>query len=1083
MKPVHSQQCLLVGTFRVCVWLPDLLFQAAIRIRRSPCCLVILILLAHLAPVAFAQSATADRIDFNRDIRPILSTECLKCHGPDANKRQAELRLDRRDAAFAERDGHPVLVSGDPSGSELFQRIISTDPEQRMPPADSGHALTTRQIELVRRWIEQGAQWKEHWSFVPPQRPAMPQLPETAWPRNAVDQFILATLERAGFQPSPQADKRTLIRRLSLDLTGLPPTLEEIDAFLSDESQGACEAVVDRLLASTAYGERMAFNWLDGARYADTHGYHEDYHRDMWPWRDWVIKSFNANMPYDQFTIEQLAGDLLPDATNSQIVATGFNRNHGVTASGISEEYRVEYVLDRVRTTSTVWLGLTMHCAQCHDHKYDPISQTEFYQFFAYFNSVTDKGVENREGNVDPLLNVESPGLTATLDDLQQQIRTLEEEKQQRDSALSADVLAVWEQQVVAHSDTRMLQPSDDLLFHYPLDASRDNQVVNAVGEHGRAVVKGEADWTSGRMAQALNCDGRTYVDLGDAAGFERTDAFSYGAWVRPQSGGGAVIARMDDAAAYRGWDVFVTGDHVEAHMIHHWPDNAIHAKTKQPLDPDRWTHVFVTYDGSSTAGGLHIYFNGKPQAVNVTRDRLTGTIKTSKPLHIGRRNPSALFVGAIDDVRIYGRSLTEDEVAALAGASPVAEILTIAQRERTQEQTDILRRYYLDNHDAPYRRLKDELHKLEVRETEIKERSAKLTVMVMQEMKSPRQTFLLKRGQYDQPGMEVRPGIPAFLPPLPGDAVPNRVALAQSLVDPAHPLTSRVAVNRMWQMLFGTGIVRTSEDFGTQGELPSHPELLDWLATEFVRIDWNVKAMMKLLVMSAAYQQSSRISPVALNRDPQNRLLSRGPRFRLQAELIRDNALAASGLLVRQVGGSSVRPYQPQGLWKETSNRGYSQDHGSDLYRRSLYTYWKRSVPPPNMFAIDAPTRETCVVRRQRTNTPLMALVLLNDPTFVEAARAMAERAMTLADDVQSQVAWMFERAASRRPDAAEYDVLLSVYQRQRNVFGGNKDAALKLLSVGESPRDERFDPAEHAALTVVANMILNMDETITKE
>jgi hypothetical protein len=1042
------------------------------------------VVLCWTAPVPGAQSTEADGVDFDRDIRPILSRECFSCHGPDAHTRKAALRLDLREAVFGEQDGKSSVVVGDPSGSELYQRIVSTDPEQRMPPADSGHTLTNSQIELIRRWIEQGAEWREHWSFIPPRRSPMPSLQNAGWTQNAIDHFILATLAEAQLQPSSRANKRTLIRRLSLDLTGLPPTLKQVDAFLADESDHAYETLIDRLLASPAYGERMAFNWLDAARYADTHGYHEDYHRDMWPWRDWVIRCFNANMPFDQFTIEQLAGDLLPDATNSQIVATGFNRNHGVTASGISEEYRVEYVLDRVRTTSTVWLGLTMHCAQCHDHKFDPISQAEFYRFFAYFNSVTDKGVENRAGNVDPLLNVESPGLASTLDELQQQITRLELEKQERDAAVSDDGLAAWEQRVTSTNDSRRLRPSDDLLFHYPLDFTPDNQVRNTVGEHEWGVVTGNADWTNGHIAQALNCDGQTYVDLGDTAAFERTDAFSYGAWIRPKGdGSGAVIARMDDAEAYRGWDVFVTGGHVEAHLINHWPDNAIHAKTKQPLKPEQWTHVFITYDGSSTADGLGIHFNGMPQKVDVTRDQLTATIKTNKPLHIGRRNPSAFFTGAIDDVRIYGRCLTRDEVAALADASPVAAILAIAGQDRTLKQRDDLRRYYLNNHDASSRQLNTELQKLRVRQTETQEQSAKLTVMVMQEMKSPRPTFVLKRGQYDQHGQEVRPGMPAFLPPLPELARPNRVSLAQSLVAPGHPLTSRVAVNRMWQMLFGTGIVRTSEDFGTQGELPSHPELLDWLATEFIGVGWDVKAMMKMMVMSATYQQSSMSSAEAYERDPQNRLLSRGPRFRLPAELIRDNALAASGLLVRQIGGPSVKPYQPQGLWKETSNRGYSQDHGVNLYRRSLYTYWKRSVPPPNMFAIDAPTREMCIVRRQRTNTPLMALVLMNDPTFVEAARSLAERAMTDADDEQSRIALMFQRVTVRRPVIEEADILFGVYQRQRHTFGQDQDAALKLLSVGESQRDERLDPAEHAALTVVANMILNLDETITKE
>ncbi len=1032
--------------------------------------------------VARAQPAASDQIDFNRDIRPILSTGCFTCHGPDVSRRQAELRLDRRETVFAERDGKPVLVKGDPAASELYRRITSTDPDLRMPPVDSGHTLTVEQIELVRLWIEEGAEWQGHWSFLPMQRHPIPQVNDTTWPQNAVDYFILAQLERAGLKPSSQADKRTLIRRLSLDLAGLPPGPEEVTAFLADTSPAAYDKAVDRLLTSPAYGERMALNWMDAARYADTHGYHEDYHRDMWPWRDWVINSFNANMPFDQFTIEQLAGDLLPEKTNSQIVATGFNRNHGVTASGISEEYRVEYVLDRVRTTSTVWLGLTMHCAQCHDHKYDPISQAEFYRFFAWFNSITDKGVENRTGNVDPLVNVDSPDLAMTLARLKQGISQLQEAKQRRDSNVASEAVTEWEQGLSVKDGIGRLPPPNDLLFHYPLDSANNGYVANIAGKTGNGMLKGNPVWTPGRFIDALTCDGATYVDVGDTAGFERTDAFSYGAWIRPK-GSGAVIARLDDADAYRGWDLLVTGEHVEAHLIHRWPDNAIHVKTKEPLKLDQWIHLFVTYDGSGNGTGLHIYFNGTLQPVDVKHNQLTDTIRTKKPLHIGRRNPSAFFSGAIDDVRIYGRSLTVAEVSTLAGTNPVGPILAIAQRDRTEKQQYILRQYYLDNHDAEYRQLDAELHRLRDGETKIQEQSAKLTVMVMQDMKTPRSTFILKRGAYDQHGQMVRPGTPEFLPRLGDASEPNRLTLAQWLVDPDHPLTSRVAINRMWQMVFGIGIVRTSEDFGTQGELPSHPRLLDWLATEFVRVGWDVKRMMKLIVTSAAYRQSSKVSKAEFNRHPENRLLSRGPRFRLQAELIRDNALAAGGLLLTHLGGPSVKPYQPAGLWKETSNRGYEQDHGEKLYRRSLYTYWKRSVPPPNLFAIDAPTRETCIVRRQRTNTPLMALVMMNDPTFVEASRALAERACEEAVDPQSRITLMFRRATARRPEAVEADVLFTVYQRQRDVFERDHEAAVKLLSVGESQRNEALDPTEHAALTTIASIILNMDETITKE
>jgi hypothetical protein len=1044
--------------------------------------LTILSLLLIQAALGIRTAASdSESVDFNRDIRPILSEMCLTCHGPDGSKRQADLRLDLQTAALANRDGRAPIVPGQVLQSEVYKRITSTDPDERMPPRDSGLRLTQEQIEVIRRWIEQGASWPAHWSFIAPQRPRLPDVKNGEWPRNEVDYFILSRLENEGLAPAPPADKRTLIRRLSLDLTGLPPSRQQIASFLADARPEAYEKLVDRLLASPAFGERMALDWLDAARYADTHGYHEDYHRDMWPWRDWVIDAFNANMPFDQFTIEQLAGDLLPNATNSQIVATGFNRNHGVTASGISEEYRVEYVLDRVRTTSTVWLGLSMQCAQCHSHKYDPISHREFYQFFAYFNSITDKGVENRSGNVDPLVKVESPKLDATLAILQRRIAELEREQERR-AAASGPALIEWEKQLAADG-AKKIKPPRGLLLHYPLDSTKDDQVANVVSERGSGEIVGAAVWMAGRVQGALSFDGQTYVDLRDAVAFERTDAFSYGAWVYPK-GGGAVIARMDDASSYRGWDVFVTGDHVEAHIIGHWPDNAIYKKTKAQLKSGKWTHLFVTFDGSSKASGLQIYFNGKPQEVQATRDQLSGTIKTDKPLLIGRRNPSGFFTGLIDDVRVYSRALSAAEVATLAGENPIAPILAIPQKQRSEKQRLALRQYYLEQHDDQYKRLGAEVARLRVQQAATRERASQTTLMVMQEMKERRTTFVLKRGQYDQHGQAVAPGTPAFLPPLPAGAKPNRLTLARWIVSPKHPLTARVAVNRLWQLVFGTGIVKTSEDFGTQGELPSRPELLDWLSTEFVRTGWDVKRMMKTIVMSAAYRQSSRVSPELLARDPQNRLLARGPRFRLPAELIRDNALAAGGLLVDQLGGPSAKPYQPEGLWKEMSNRGYEQDHGAKLFRRSLYTYWKRSVPPPNMFAIDAPTRETCIVRRQRTNTPLMALVMLNDLTFVEAARGLAQRAMTEdAASSQDRIDLMFELATARRPAASEREVLLGIHQRQVKVFLADKDAALKLLSIGESKRNDRLDVVEHAALTAVANVILNLDETITKE
>ncbi|MDP6445752.1 MAG: DUF1549 domain-containing protein, partial [Pirellulaceae bacterium] len=862
-----------------------------------------------------ADGAEGDKIDFNRDVRPILSNACFKCHGPDARQRQADLRLDRQADAFGKRDGRAAIAPTLLKESEAYLRITSTDADLRMPPPDSGRNLTKDQIATLSSWIEQGAPWQDHWAFAPPRRWRTPAVLNNAWPRSAIDHFVLARLEAEGLGPSPPATRRALIRRASLDLTGIPPTPAEVDAFLNDSDPHAFDRVVDRLLSSPRYGERMALEWLDAARYADTHGYHEDYHREMWPWRDWVISAFNSNMPFDQFTIEQLAGDLLPNATNDQIVATGFNRNHGVTASGISEEYRVAYVLDRVRTTATVWLGLTMHCAQCHDHKYDPISQTEFYRFFAYFNSITDKGVENRSGNVDPLVRVNSPALDARWNELKEGIAATRAALELRKSS-AADALDKWERGLVKAGQGKRVDPPSGVVFHYPLDSTDGDEISNRVGERGAGKLVGETSWTEDRPGGALQLAGKGYIDLGDVAGFAREDAFSYGAWIAPQSSG-AVIARMDDADSYRGWDLYLAGTQIEAHVIHRWPANAIHARTKKHLKRGEWIHAFVTYDGSSKAAGLRIYLNGEPQDLDVTQDGLSATIKTSKPLHIGRRNPSGYFTGAIDDVRIYGRQLSGGEVATLAKANPITPILAIAKEKRTKTQQAALRDYYLAEHDDQYRRLAAKLRELQAAEKENRERAGKLTVMVMQEMKAPRKTYVLNRGQYDQHGEIVRAGTPSALPPLPPQASATRLDLARWLVGADHPLTARVTVNRIWQMLFGVGIVKTSEDFGAQGEPPSHPQLLDWLATEFAR-DWDVRRLVKLIVSSATYQQSAKMTAAGIARDPDNRLLGRGPRFRLPAELIRDNALAIGGLLVEQVGGPSVKPYQPAGLWKE---------------------------------------------------------------------------------------------------------------------------------------------------------------------
>jgi hypothetical protein len=774
------------------------------------------------------QAPAAAPIDFSRDIRPILSENCFVCHGPDEQQRKAKLRLDTRGGALAKlRGAGHAVVPGKPSDSAMMQRILTEDPSERMPPLKSNKKLTATQIELLKRWIEQGAPYAQHWAFIAPKRPELPAVKRDGWARNAIDRFILARLEKADMQPSPEADRPTLIRRLALDLTGLPPTLAEIDAFLKDAGPNAYEKVVERYLSSPHYGERMAVDWLDAARYADTHGYHIDAGRDMSRWREWVIDAFNNNLPFDHFTIEQLAGDLLPNTTIEQKIASGFNRNHMINFEGgaIPEEYLNNYIVDRVNTTATVWLGLTMTCAQCHDHKYDPISQREFYQIYAFFHNVPENGLDGSKGNASPLVKAPS--------------------KQQ------VDMIAKIDEQI------RELEKTPD---------------------------------TAKKVAELR--------------------------------------------------------------------------KTK----------------------------------------------------------------------------------AALEAKTP--------------------------------------------------------TAMVMQELPKPRDTFMLIRGEYNKKGEKVAAGVPAFLPALPKDVPANRLAFARWLTDPAHPLMSRVIVNRYWQLFFGAGLVKTVEDFGSQGEAPSHPELLDWLAAEFrtpspaplgsgAAKNWSVRDLVRLIVTSSTYRQSSVVTKEYLSKDPENRLLARGPRFRLQAEFIRDQALAISGLLNREIGGASVSPYQPAGLWQELAARGDSknwsaqffvQSRGKDLYRRTMYTFWKRTSPPPQLLTFDAPDREVCTVRRSRTNTPLQALVLMNDPTYVEASRKFAERIMQAEKTPETRLAFAFRLATARKPTERETAILKRVLDKQLQTYQQNPKAAEALLKVGESAHADQMSAPELAAYTIIASVILNLDEVVTK-
>ncbi len=1012
------------------------------------------LLLLLLAPAAPPESA---KVDFNRDVRPILADHCFQCHGPDAGKRKANLRLDV-DPGAQKRD-RAVIVPGKPAESELVRRVTADDARDRMPPAKFARPLSAKQIETLTAWVAQGGKWEKHWALIAPVRPEVPTTKHAT--ANPIDAFAFARLEKEGLAPSPEADRATLIRRMTFDLTGLPPTPAEVDAFLADAQPLAAPRLADRLLASPRYGERMAWRWLEAARYADTHGYQTDGERDMWRWRDWVIEAYNRNLPFDRFTVEQLAGDMLPDPTLDQRIATGFNRNHRGNSEGgiVPEEYAVEYVVDRVDTTATVWLGLTVGCARCHDHKFDPVSQREFYQLFAYFNNVPEKGRAVKNGNSPPYIKAPTRDQQKKLADLDAKLVDAETAR----TKLQGDVdeaQVKWERGVKA-SDAADWLPERGLLKRWKLD---DTPAAD-------------------RVQVAFAFDGTRYYDAGDAADFGYDDRFSFSVWVWPKKLTGAILSRMPEEPQAEGYAVELVDGKVRVSLTKRWLDDALRVETVAAVKVEKWQHVAVTYDGSRLAAGVKVFVDGVEQKSKVLLDELNQTFQNKEPLRIGTAGgKDNRFAGVIGEVRAYGRVLEPSEVALLAVPTSIFGILTKRPADRTPPESKKLRAYYLETAAPPdaskaFRALRA------LREERAKLWDAVPTVMVMEELPKPRDAFVLLRGEYDKRGAKVGPGVPASLSALPKDVPNNRLGLAKWLASAENPLTARVAVNRMWQLHFGKGLVRTAEDFGTQGEFPSHPELLDWLATEFAR-DWDVKRMHKLIVTSATYRQSSRVTKPLLERDPDNRLLARGPRLRLSAEMLRDQALFASGLLVEKQGGPSVKPYQPAGLWNELSGTGdYTPDTGENLYRRSLYTYWKRTVAPPTLGIFDTAMRETCWVRETRTNTPLQALTLLNDITYVEAARVLAQRVMKEEATPEKRLARAFHHLTARAPTDAEAKVLRAAFERQLAAFQKNPDAAAKLLRVGESKSDPERVGAELAAYASVCSLIMNLDETVTKE
>jgi hypothetical protein len=1024
-------------------------------------------------------------IEYNRDVRPVLSENCFTCHGTDSAARKAGLRLDQFESATNKlENGSVAIVPGQPKQSELVRRIYATDDDQ-MPPAKVNKVLKPAQKELLKKWIAAGAKYEPHWSFIPPVKAPLPAVKNQKWVRNPVDNFILARLESAKLKPNAEADPRTLIRRVSLDLTGLPPTPEQVEAFVKDTSPDAYEKLVDRLIASPAWGEHRARYWLDAARYGDTHGIHFDNYREMWTYREWVINAFNQNMTFDEFTIENLAGDLLPNATREQKIGSGFNRCNVTSNEGgsIDEEVLVAYTRDRTETTAQTWLGLTAGCAVCHDHKYDPMTQKDFYSLSAFFNNITQKAMDGNIKATPPVMPVPKPEDDARWQKLGEEIPAADQKIAARKATAHGDFTNWLAQPYLAGIST---QPTaEKLLFSAPLDEGAGEQInFEFAGTNQTVALGANTNWQEGAVAEkAYTISGATAPEFAAVGDFERTNAFSYSVWVRlDEYNNGALFARMaDQDQTFRGWDLWLEGGRPTLHFIHQWPDNALKVSAKKELPKDRWNFVCVTYNGTSKAKGVKIYVNGELQDMSVLNDNLKTSTRTTVPFKLGQRNTTSPVAKAgLQDLKIFARELKREEIMGLMNL-PRLQWLAV-KPERKPDETEELFSLWLNKADPVYRDLQASSEALKKEEMEIRARGT--VAYVMNERTNEPEAYILFRGAYDQRRDRVTASTPSFLPPMPADAPRNRLGFAKWLLQPENSLTARVTVNRYWQELFGTGLVKTAGDFGVAGEPPSHPELLDWLAVDFRERGWDVKRIFKLMVMSATYRQSAVDSPEKLEKDPENRLLARGPRFRMDAEMIRDYALAASGLLVEKIGGPSTRPYQPPGIWNEVGmpggdTRNYVQDHGDNLYRRSVYTFWKRQAAPASMEIFNAPSREVCTVRRDRTDTPLQALVTLNDPQFVEAARHLAQESLENKNDAFN---FMAERLLARPLTAKEKKIVEANAGNLLAHYKAEPKEVEQLLAVGEMKPDAKLDAPTLAAYTMVANELMNLDEVLNK-
>lgn len=1033
-----------------------------------------------------------DTISFNEHIQPIFADTCYHCHGPDSGTREPKkepLRLDAAEYAFAPReDGKPVIKVGDPANSTMIQFIKEKDPDLRMPPPEAHKDIKPEQLALLEKWIEQGAKYEPHWSLIPPQRPTIPEPKEKGWVKNPIDAFVLEKIEANQLAPNPVENPRRLYRRLSFDLTGLPPLPAALDAFekaYATDADKALSDAADTMLASTQGAEHFARQWLDAARYADTHGIHIDNYRSIWPYRDWVIDAFKKNMPWDQFTIEQFGGDLLPNATLEQKIATGFQRCLPTTGEGgaIGEEYDAIYATDRVSTMSAVWLGITTQCAACHDHKFDPISTKDFYQLTAFFRNTPMSSLDGNNAEHPP--NIFAPNLAD-----RPRIIAIDAELIAQNTAMverAKNAKVDFDKWLVAQPAQPANAVDPTLIAHLPLDESEGpiHGTLSGVPYENPAPVQ-RRDGPAGKALLANT----QVITIGDIANFKRTDSFTYSTFVYVEGApNGAVFARMNHAENYRGWDFWLEAGKPAIHVIDNWPDKASKIVSNATLPSGQWSHVAIRFDGTKPSNEtLSIFVNGKITANSVTAAAVGDSIQTAVPFTIGARTGGSNIIGttAIQDLRIYQRLLDEKEIEALAQRVPLQNILALPADQRSPQQNEALYQNFLAAHDPVTKEIKTKIAALQAEQAQIKTRGA-VTLIMQEKADTVPFAHVLSRGSYADKGEKVAAEVPAVFPPMTAEMPKNRLGLGQWLVDKRNPLPARVTVNRLWGYIFGTAIVETAEDFGIMGARPTHPKLLDWLAVEFVESGWDYRHMAKLMVTSATYRQSAKVDPQKLEIDPANRLLARAPRFRLEAEQLRDAVLQQSELLSPKIGGPSVKPYQPDGVWsdvamKESNTRIYTQDSGESLYRRSLYTIWKRTAPPPSMEILNAPSRESFCVRRERTNTPLQAFVTMNDPQFVEGFRQLADHAILNHADQSARFQAISQLLLGRALAPEEVKTLVETETSAKGYYEKNPDEAAKLIAQGESKPAGNIPPPELAAWTIVTSQIFNLDEALTK-